>query len=192
MKKFSLVMGLVLTFSLVLLVTAHSQASQGNAPAVKVGPALTAKAAAPVPGTAAKNTSQKTSIGKGATTVKASAPSSFWTEEVDVDADGTVETNDFLYDAGRGILYTYREDDFTCKNGNPETGSILEALYAKGNKAGKPVGSGWYVVSLNKGQCASEKAGTFGCKFDANGNATECGAATINGKTGELDILVVK
>lgn len=192
MKKPSVGVGLVLLFGLVLLVTAYSQAPQGSAPTVKVGPALTAKAATPQPGPTAKNQSQKSSIGKGAATVKASAPSSFWTEEVDVDADGVVETNDFLFDAGRDVLYTYREDDFTCKNGNSETGSILEAVYAKGNKAGKPVGSGWYLVSLNAGQCSSQKAGTFGCKFDANGNATECGAATVNGKTGEIDIVLVK
>jgi len=192
MKKATLLAGLVLTFSLVLLIAAQSQTPQGSAPTVKVGPALTAKAAAPAPGTTAKNKSQKASIGKGPVTVKASGPSSFWTEEVDVDADGVVETNDFLYDAGRGVLYTYREDDFTCKNGKPESGSILAALYAKGNKAGKPVGSGWYVVNVNKGQCASQTAGTFGCKFDANGNATECGAATINNATGELDVVVVK
>jgi hypothetical protein len=57
---------------------------------------------------------------------------------------------------------------------NPESGSILIALYAKGNP-GKPVGSGWYLVNLNAGQCAAKEAGTFGCKFDASGNLTEKG-----------------
>ena len=66
------------------------------------------------------------------------------------------------------------------------------ALYAKGNKANKPVGSGWYLVSLNAGQCSAKKAGTFGCKFDANGNPTECGAATVNNATGEIDVIVAK
>jgi hypothetical protein len=131
-------------------------------------------------------------VGKGATSVRASQPSSFWAEEVDVDDDGVVENNQFLYDAKRGMLYTYREDDFTCPNGNPESGSILMALYAKGNPADKPVGSGWYLVNLNTGQCAAKKAGTFGCKFDANGNATECGAATVNNATGEIDVVVAK
>jgi hypothetical protein len=47
-------------------------------------------------------------------------------------------------------------------------------------------------VNLNAGQCAAKKAGTFGCKFDANGNATECGAATVNDATGEIDLVVAK
>jgi hypothetical protein len=51
-----------------------------------------AKASAPSPGATAKNTTEKTSIGKGATSVKASQPSSFWTEELDVRGDGTIET----------------------------------------------------------------------------------------------------
>jgi hypothetical protein len=66
------------------------------------------------------------------------------------------------------------------------------ALYAKGNKANKPVGSGWYLVNLNAGQCAAKKSGTFGCKFDANGNPTECGAARVNNATGEIDVVVAK
>ena len=111
---------------------------------------------------------------------------------MDVDDDGTVEDSQYLYDAKRGVLYTYREDDFACPNGNPESGSILMGLYAKGNPANKPVGSGWYLVNLNAGQYAAKKAGTFGCKFDANGNATECGAATVNNATGEIDVVVAK
>jgi len=173
-------------------ILAAAQTPQQNAPKVKVGAQLTAKASAPAPGAAAKATAQKASVGKGTTSVKASQPSSFWTEDMDVDDDGTVETSDYLYDAQRGVLYTYREDDFTCPNGNPESGSILMALYAKGNKANKPVGSGWYLVNLNAGQCAAKKAGAFGCKFDANGNATECGAAKVNNATGEIDVVVAK
>jgi hypothetical protein len=192
MKKMTLLVGLILAFGIALLGAAQTQSPQAGAPSVKVGKAVATKANAPAPAATAKNTSQKTSIGKGATSVKASGPSSFWTEEVDIDDDGVVETNDFLYDASRGVLYMYREDDFACQNGKPETGSILEAVYAKGNKAGKPVGSGWYVVNLNAGQCASKTAGTFGCKFDASGNPTECGAAKLNAATGELDVVVAK
>jgi len=173
-------------------ILAVGQPTQENAPKVKVGKQLAGKATTPAPGANAKNTAQKGSVGKGATSVKASQPSSFWTEELDVDDDGAVENSQYLYDAKRGVLYTYREDDFACPNGNPESGSILMALYAKGNPADKPVGSGWYLVNLNAGQCAAKKAGTFGCKFDANGNATECGAATVNNETGEMDVVVAK
>ena len=190
MRKVSLVSTVTLVLGLGIL--AAAQTAQQTTPKVKVGSQLTAKAATPAPGSAAKNTAQKTSVGKGATAVKASQPSSFWTEALDVDDDGTVETSDYLYDAQRGVLYTYREDDFSCPNGNAESGSILMALYAKGNKGNKPVGSGWYVVNLNAGQCAAKKSGTFGCKFDANGNPTECGAARVNNATGEIDVVVAK
>ena len=189
MNRASLFVGSMMLASFILAV---AQTQQQSAPTVKVGTQLTAKAATPAPGSKAKNSAQKASVGKGAATAKASRPSSFWTEEMDVDDDGTVETSDFLYDAQRGILYTYREDDFACPNGNSESGSILMALYAKGNKANKPVGSGWYLVNLDAGQCAVKKAGTFGCKFDANGVATECGAATVNDTTGEIDLITAK
>jgi len=171
---------------------AVAQTAQQTAPKVKIGSQQTAKATTPAPGSTAKNPSTKTSVGKAHLAVKASQPSSFWTEELDVDDDGTVETNDYLYDAQRGILYSYREDDFACPNGDPESGGILTALYAQGNKANKPVGSGWYLVYLDSSKCKAKKAGTFGCKFDANGNATECGAATLNSATGEVDVVVAK
>jgi hypothetical protein len=191
MKKTIMVSGL-LVFGLGLSAVGQSQAAQQNTPTVKVGSALTAKASQPAVPANAKNQAKKDSIGKGKVAVKASQPSSFWVEELDVDDDGTVETSDFMYDAQRGVLYTYREDDFTCPNGKPESGSILEALYAKGNKAGKPVGSGWYEVGLNAGQCNAQQAGMFGCRFDANGNATECGAIAVNYATGEVDIAAVQ
>jgi hypothetical protein len=190
MKKASSFFAFVVLFGSGLLTVA--QTTQQAAPKVKVGSQLTAKVNAPSPGATATNTTQKTNIGKGKTTVTASEPSSFWTEELDVDDDGTVETSNYLYDAQRGILYTYREDNFSCPNGNPESGGILMALYAKGNRANKPVGSGWYLVNLNAGQCAAKKAGAFGCKFDASGNPTECGAGTVNEATGEINLVVAK
>jgi hypothetical protein len=192
MKKSIFICGLVVAVGLLTLGIAQSQTTPGTAPKVNVGPTVAAKAANPAPSATAKNQTQKTSVGKGKTSVKSSTPSSFWTDQVDIDDDGTVEDNQFLWDAQRGVLYTYREDDFSCSNGKPETGSILMAIYAKGNKAGAPVGSGWYLVNLNAGQCGVAKQGTFGCKFDAKGNSTECGAAVVNDKTGELDVVVAK
>jgi hypothetical protein len=124
MKKLILLAGLLGGAGLLTWSSARSQTGTGNAPRVKVGPTVAAKANAP-PSATAKNQSQKSSIGKGATSVKSSAPASFWTDQVDIDDDGTVEDNQFLWDAQRGVLYTYREDDFTCANGKPESGSIL-------------------------------------------------------------------
>ncbi|HEY6386328.1 MAG TPA: hypothetical protein VIX91_11660 [Candidatus Acidoferrum sp.] len=64
---------------------------------------------------------------------------------MDIHDDGSAETTKFLYDAQRGIVYPYGEDDFTCANGKPERAGILEAVYAAGNKAGNPVGSGYSI-----------------------------------------------
>jgi hypothetical protein len=188
-KRIIVTTDLLLVFGLGLSVVAcQTHTAQQIAPKVKVGSALKAKASSPAAPATAKNQTQKNSIGQAPTTVQASQPSSSWTEELDVDDDGAAETSDFLYDAQRGVLYTYRAGNFACPNGNPASGSILEALYAAGNKAGNPVGSGWYAVSVNTGQCNAQQAGTFGCNFDASGNATACGAVTINYSTGEMTI----
>jgi hypothetical protein len=192
MKKSILLGASIAGAGLLILGVARSQTTTGTAPKVKVGSTAATKASSPAPSATAKNQSQKSSIGTGATSAKSATPASFWTDEVDIDDDGTVEDNQFLWDAQRGVLYTYREDDFTCGNGKPETGKVLMALYAKGNKAGNPVGSGWYVVGVNAGQCNVAKAGTFGCKFDSSGNYTACGAAVVNEKTGELDVVVAQ
>jgi hypothetical protein len=190
MKSKILFAGLMVAFGLNMNAAAQTPAAQG-APTVKTGTALKAKAAAPAPSATAKNQAQKTSIGKGKATAKVSAPSSYWTEEVDVHDDGSVVTTEFLNDAQNGILYAYGQDNFTCANGKPEKAGILEAVYVAGNKAGKPVGSGYYLVGLNAGQCAAKKAGAYGCKFDADGNPTECGAIAVNDATGEVTIAVV-
>jgi hypothetical protein len=175
-----------------LAALAVAQTASQTVPKVVVGKQLSAKAATPAPGANAKSTAQKSTVGKGATAVKASQPSAYWVEDLDVDDDGVVETSGYLYDTQRGILYTYREDDFACPSGKPESGDILMALYAKGNPAHKPVGSGWYLVNLNTGQCAAKRAGTFGCRFNASGTPTECGAATVNNATGEIDVVVTQ
>jgi hypothetical protein len=175
--------------------TKQEQAGAGaaqRAPKVKVGSKLKAKAKAPAAPDTAKQKSQQSSIGKGQLAASVAQPSSFWTEELDVDDDGVAETSDFLYDAQNGILYTYREDDFACADGATANGGILEALYADGNKAGKPVGSGWYTVNLNATQCGAKNAGVYGCRFDADGNPTTCGVATINSQTGDIDVVVAQ
>jgi len=163
-----------------------------NSPTVKVGAAVAATAASPTPSTKAKNQGQQTSIGKGQTKVNASGPSGYWTDLVDIDDDGTVEDNQFLLDKKRGILYTYRYDDFQCADGQSQNGDVLMAIYTQGNPAGMPVGSGWFVVGLTPGQCGEKKGGTYGCKFEANGKLAACGLAKIREESGELEITVKK
>lgn len=169
------------------LLMASPQSTQ-PAPTVKVGSSVATKAASPAPGSTAQNQAQKTSVGEGKLSVQASQPSSFWTEQVDLEGNGSLVSSDFLYDANRGVVYSYREDDFTCQDGQAGRANLLEAMYATGNKAGQPVGSGWYVVGLNVGQCGAKEAGEYGCQFNASGNSTACGVATLNYETGEVDI----
>jgi hypothetical protein len=119
-------------------------------------------------------------------------PVAFWQEQLTFSSG--VVTTDFLYDADAGVLYGYREDDFACSNGQTAHGGILEALYTSGNKAGKPAGSGWWAVQTTAGaagKCGLTESAIYGCKFDANGNATECGAATVHNVTGEMDVAAV-
>ena len=162
------------------------------APTVNVGPAVAAKAANPAPSATAKNQAQKTVIGKGAASVKASGPSAYWTDLVDIDADGVEEDNQFLFDKQRGILYTYREDNYQCADGTSQNGDVLMGIYAQGNPGGRPVGSGWFVVAVKAGQCGEKKAGLFGCRFDTTGKPTTCGTARVKEESGELEVVVKK
>jgi hypothetical protein len=161
-------------------------------PTVNVGPAVAAKAANPAPSPAAKNQTQKTTIGTAAVSVKASEPSAYWTDLVDIDADGVEEDNQFLFDKKRGILYTYRQDDYKCTDGTSQNGDVLMGIYAQGNPDGRPVGSGWFVVAVRAGQCGETKPGLYGCRFDASGKPTTCGSAKVREESGEVEVLVEK
>ncbi len=92
--------------SLVLIVSfvqevnsSQAQILHTVAPKVVVGAASKAKASAPAAPASAKHQSQKTAIGKGAVAIQAYGQSSFWVEAMDVNDDGVVENNQFLYDA---------------------------------------------------------------------------------------------
>jgi hypothetical protein len=170
-----------------------SMGQQSSTTAPKVQPDLIPqeKAMHPAPSASAQQKTQKNSVGKGTLTVKTAQPVDFWQEQVAF-TGGNMVTTDSLYDPNVRILYGYREDDFKCANGQSAHGGILEALYAQGNQANKPTGSGRYAVGLDEGKCAAKKSGVSGCKFDANGNATQCGAAAVNSQNGELDIVAAE
>jgi hypothetical protein len=177
-------------FSCMLVAAQQPSTQQPTAPKAQPSLIPQEKATNPAPSANAQGKTQKNSVGKGALTVTTEQPVDFWQEQVAF--TGGMVTTDFLYDPNVGVLYGYREDDFTCSNGQTAHGGILEALYATGNKSSKPAGSGWYAVELNAGKCGAKESGIYGCKFNANGNATECGAAAINNRTGEIDIVAVQ
>jgi hypothetical protein len=185
MKKSTLRMiGFAFSFLLV------AAAEQTNTPKAQPGMIPPGKAADPAAPASAQGKAQKNSVGKGALTVTTARPVQFWQEQIN-SAAGLV-TTDFLYDPDLGVLYGYREDDFACSNGQMAHSGVLEALNTAGNKAGKPAGSGWWAVELNAGKCGAKESALYGCKFDANGNATECGAATMNSRTGEIDVVAAQ
>ena len=161
-------------------------------PTMNVGPVAAAKAANPTPSVAAKNQGQKTAIGVGPASVKASGPSAYWTDLVDIDGDGVEEDTQFLYDKQRGILYTYKQDNYQCADGTSQNGDVLMGIYTQGNTAGNPSGSGWFVVAVKAGQCGEKKAGLFGCRFNASGKPTTCGTAKVREESGEVEVIVKK
>jgi hypothetical protein len=177
-------------WSSMLIAVAQQPAQKPGVPQAQPSLIPQAKATNPAPPATAQGKSQKNSVGKGSLTVTTEQPVDFWQEQVGF--SGGMVTTDFLYDPNVGILYGYREDDFSCANGRTAHGDILEALYATGNKSSKPAGSGWYAVELDAGKCAAKESGIYGCKFDSNGNPTECGAATINSQTGDIDVVAAQ
>jgi hypothetical protein len=138
------------------------------------------------------NARQATSIGKGRIVINRANPSYVWTQEVDYDNDGTVEETDYLHDPLDKMTYLYVEKDFTCSAGTSQgRGGMLIAVYGEGNKLRKPAGSGWYVAELDKGECNAQAAALWGCKFDANGNATACGIVAAQVQD-DIEIVVQK
>ena len=160
---------------------------------VKVQPpaSVQGKANAPPPAGATKSTT----VGKGkvavATANAAGDQDSFWVEEIDIDGDGNVERTDLLWDDEDKVLYLYADGTFTCTKGGTGEGAMLIAVFGQGNPYKKPAGSGWYVVELDKLECGAQAAVVFGCRFDAKGNATACGEATIDAKNDDIVIVSV-
>ncbi len=193
MKNVVFVFSLALAFSLgEVRAQAQGGASQNTMGVDVQIKAVIAKAKNPSPPATA---SKKTTTGKGKATVNTAntqgEDDSFWVESIDIDGDGTVEETDILYDDEDKVFVLYDDGDFKCKGGGVGEGSLLIAVNAAGNGRGRPVGSGWYVVELDESECKAKAAGLYGCKFDANGNATACGLATIDEKNDEIMIAEV-
>lgn len=151
-------------------------------PNIKVSPPVQAKAAAPKPGPNANKKPDAETIGKeqAAIHLKGSPHErSFWTEQLDVDGSGNPVLVDEAWDNHDKVLYISNDRIFTCGNGQTATGSTLMAVYAKGNSRKRPVGSGWWASELKAGDCGVPREGLYGCRFDAAGNNSDCGEATV-------------
>ena len=167
-------------------------AQDGNETGVelKPSPEVMSKAQNPAPPADARKSA---SIGEGNITVNtANSPGdtdSFWVQRIDVDGDGSVESSNLIWDDEDKILYFYYEGGFKCRDGKTGTGAVLMGVNGKDNPRNKPAGSGFYAVSLDKDECGAGEAGLWGCRFDAAGNPTACGAAAVDDKYDDIIIL---
>ena len=189
MKKIVSMVGVVLLVGLGVAYAQDKDGASQNTPVdVQVKTAIAKAKEVKPPASASK----KTTTGKGKATVntanKEGDEDSFWVEEIDLDGDGTAEETDVLYDDEDRVLFLYDDGDFKCKGGGTGEGSLLIAVNVAGNDRKRPAGSGWYIVELDESECKAEAAGMFGCRFDANGNATACGLATIDEENDEIVI----
>lgn len=160
-----------------------------SVPNIKVTPPVQAKAAAPKPGPQATKKSDTEAFGKGRATVhfkKGPHQRSFWAEQLDVDNSGNPVLVDEAWDNHAKVLYISNDRTFTCGNGESASGSTLMAIYAKGNPRKRPAGSGWWVSELNAGDCGTPRDGLYGCRFDAAGNNSDCGEATMQADPDEI------
>jgi hypothetical protein len=186
-----IVFGMLAIVGLCVVNTAgQGQASTAGpgGPAVKPG-AVIGKAATPPPAGASTATTVGNGKAKVSTQNNATDTDSAWIERLDVDGDGDVEDTNLVWDDEDKVLYAYASGSFTCKNGGKGSGDLLIAAYGAGNPKQRPAGSGFWVADLDAGECGAQAAGLFGCKFDAKGNETACGAAVLDAKTDDLTIV---
>ena len=178
------------TFAIVLpsvgaLALAQTQSSSAG---LQVNPAqVQKKAAAPPPA----DTTKTSSVGQN---VKMATPadSDSWAEQIDVDGNGTAEQTNLVWDGAYKVLLSSSSGTFTCTDGSTGSGELLVAVNGAGNTRGRPAGSGFWVASMDKGQCGIPAGSIWGCRFNASGTATACGAATIDQKNNDVIIVTAQ
>ncbi|HEY6271751.1 MAG TPA: hypothetical protein VIX19_07125 [Terriglobales bacterium] len=161
---------------------------QSSGTGVKVNPsAVQQKAMSPPPATATKTSS----VGDH---VKMATPpdSASWAEQLDVDGNGQVDQATLVWDAKDKVLFSNTSGSFTCANGAPGTGELLIAVNGTGNRWNRPVGSGFWLASFDKNECGAQASSLWGCKFDASGTATTCGAARLDEANQDLVIVTAQ
>lgn len=162
-------------------------------PVVSSPPSATTTAMAAAPAVGAGATSA-TSVASGPLVENTAQPGdagdSSWVAQVDVDGDSTASQATFLWDDEVKILYIATEDDEACAAGGTALANTLTALYATGNVAGAPVGSGWTATYLDATECGAAEPVLWGERFDSTGTVTTAGVATIDPTTGDLVIAV--
>ncbi len=154
------------------------------------GPAVKAKAMSPRPSSSAREQTKKGDIGEGRVAVTTTdANNDFWVEQIDVTGNGRPTDTQMLWDETDKMLYMYTPQMMACRDGSSTDTNLLVAVYGTGNTERRPVGSGWWTSGLNQNECGMKSEALYGCKFDQNGNNTQCGVAELNPKTHDLMIV---
>lgn len=157
------------------------------------GPAVRSKAASPVAAPTARQKTKKGSIGEGELMITTTDSNhDYWVEDIDLEGNGQAVETDLLWDHTDKVLYTFADKTMMCRNGNSADGNILVATYGKSNTAKRPAGSGWWMASLDAGECGMKSDVLYGCKFDQSGKNTACGIGDLDEKTHELIIIETK
>jgi hypothetical protein len=140
---------------------------------------------APPPAGATKTTTA------GTEHLKTTTPpdSESWAEQIDADGNGQIDSATLTWDGKDNILFSSTSGTFTCKNGATGNGELLIAVNGAGNAQGRPAASGFWLASLDKGQCGAQAQSLWGCKFDKAGNVTTCGAARLDDRSHDLVIV---
>lgn len=167
--------------------TQQGQQGQGSA-GVKVNPsAVQQKAQTPPP----SNATPASTIGnKVQETTPAGTVS--WAEQLDVDGNGQVDQATLAWDAKDKVLLSNTTGTFTCSDGSTGNGELLIGVNGAGNPRNRPVGSGFWLASVDKGQCGVQANTLYGCKFDASGNPTTCGVAQLDQQNEDLIIVTAQ
>ena len=165
---------------LVMLTVAIAANAQGSVGPVtfQVGTDMRKRVLSPGPGPGGTNQSKKALIGRGRAMMNTGdVKDPFWTETIDISGAGQVTSTDMLWDSSSKILYAFAQTTLRCTHGKTVDGNILIGIYGKKNFLEKPMGSGWWVVELEKDQCEAPQAGLYGCKFSPSGQTLACGRA---------------
>jgi len=188
MKKLDITKYATFAIGLLVMGALALAQTQSSSAGVQVNPAqVQKKAATPPPAGATK----ASSVGQ---TVKMATPanSDSWAEQIDVAGNGTVEQTNLVWDSTDKILFASSPGTFTCNNGTTGTGELLVGVNGAGNSRGRPVGSGFWVASMDKGQCGIPAGTMWGCKFNASGTATACGVATIDQQNNDVILVTAQ
>jgi hypothetical protein len=177
-----------LSIPLLVVVALSTAQAQTSSSGLQVNPAQVQKKATMAP---PAGTAKVSSVGEN---VKMSTPpnSDAWGDQLDVDGNGTLEITTLVWDAKHKVLFSDSSGKFTCKNGATGGGELLIAVDGTGNTWGRPVGAGFWIASMDKGDCGVPANALWGCKFDANGAATACGVATLNQQQDDIAIVTAQ